>query len=323
MEIKYLIGKDSCPLKRRLTVKPKKPVASFNIQSVFLREAVRECYEFFDCFFDSHDAEPLIKNKKEIYNNLADEIMISIKRGEELNLFQYGGIPKRDFVSLWCLFKYLKPSQYTESGVFIGSSFFACIEASPETKILGIDPNLKPFRIPKSKLGNATLTDKFDFEESSSFIGNNGTSLAYFDCHINSAKRIIQAASKGYDFIIFDDSLGLEGTTGKKYPAFPTIPFILHSKELEENDYIEWSYDSSRHINTFKEIVKSIFFKFSFSAYQEISGVFSNSLIGLCKEANSKIEKCSKLPQLGDYILPNNYNQGNDSSKFIIKLKKG
>ncbi len=316
------MGKDSCPLIRKSSNKCTSPITSSNIQSFFLKEAVKECYEFFDNFFETFKSKSLCEKNDEEFKNLADEIIISIKRGENFKLFNFGGIPKRDFVTLWCLFKYLQPSKYTESGVFIGSSLFSCIEASPKTKILGIDPNLRPFKIPKTEIGNVILTDKYDFEESASMIGNQGTSLAYFDCHINSAIRIIQAALKGYDYVIFDDSLGLEGTTAKKYPAFPTIPFIVHSEDLKINDYIKWSYSSRIQNNTFKELVKSIFGNMTFSAYQEISGVFSESLIELCKEAKEKIEKYAKLPQLGDFVLPNNYSQGNDSSKFIIKLKK-
>lgn len=303
-------------------MQPSMPTASLNLQLFFLKKAITECYTFFDQFFDASVKGDCVFSDANALDELANQLMSSLKRAEELSLFQKGGIPRRDFVSLWCVFRYLKPDYYTESGVFIGSSFFACTEASPHTKALGIDPNLANLRIPATNNPNSRFTSKYDFCHSESMKRSGGISIAYFDDHINSALRIIQSWDKGYNYLIFDDSLGLDGTIAKKYPAFPSIPFILHSDELKEGDFVKWSYSStSSSLTNVKRVLRNVFNVVRLKAHEEISATFSNELISLCMEASSKIERCSKLPQLGDFILPNNYSQFVDTSKYIIKLK--
>ena len=64
---------------------------------------------------------------------------------------------------------------------------------------------------------------KTDFSKYNFKDENLTSSLVYFDDHINTAERILQASDKGFKNLIFDDSCGLMGTVERIYPSLPSF----------------------------------------------------------------------------------------------------
>ncbi|MDP1171564.1 hypothetical protein, partial [Klebsiella pneumoniae] len=80
-----------------------------------------------------------------------------------------------------------------------------------------------------------------DFSELQLDIEDDEVSLAYFDDHVDSAARILQASEKGLKYLVFDDSTGLEGVCQRAYPAVPTIPMILDIECFRPGDRMAWT----------------------------------------------------------------------------------
>jgi len=213
---------------------------------------------------------------------------------------------------------------YIESGVFIGSSLWACLSASPKTKVVGIDPNLTKLRIPAEFLGTTKLIDNVDFSTLDIDNNTSNNTVVYFDDHINSAARIIRSFEKGIRYLIFDDSQGIEGTVKKRFPAFPCIPFILHSDLIEPGDFIGWSFNliNPKGMPTYgiKKTLSKLKMKMYRKNYENLYVQFDQNILEQCRHAKKLIKKVEKIPSITDLIVPNNYSMSPESSKFIIEL---
>ena len=110
----------------------------------------------------------------------------------------------------------------------MGSSIHAFMNSPAIKKIFAIDPDLRNLKIPRKSIPGAELIDEKDFSQID-FVLSGMKALVYFDDHIDTARRIIQASQKGFRYVLFDDSTGLEGICQRFYPAIPTIPMIMCS----------------------------------------------------------------------------------------------
>ncbi|NKW88145.1 hypothetical protein HGG65_00835 [Alteromonadaceae bacterium A_SAG4] len=257
-------------------------------------EAVKEAICFYSSFFSVDKRALNVHELCEAYNHYHSEAI-------QLGLFKKGGVREKDHLNFWCLSKVLNPDFYVESGVFIGSSLHAFIDNESLKKVVAIDPDLSKLKLPLAKGEKFTLIDDKDFSELS-FNNLPSNSLAYFDDHIDSARRIIQSQRYGLKYIIFDDSTGMQGLTQRLYPAFPTIPMILKSELFEEGEEISWSFTHPQ------------------SGITRQTVTISEELLAHCRTAEKLIKRVAKLPDLGDYIPLTTPTPMYDMTKYIIEL---
>ena len=283
------------------------------LQKKLIAIAVKEATEFYCDFFNAKRSD-----KSCDYMSIAYEYGKDYEQAVSLGLFQSGGIREKDHLSLWCLCRTYQPDMYIESGVFIGSSMHAFISSPSIKKIVAIDPNLKSLKIPKQMMLDAEFVDDKDFSELE--LEHDGLkSLVYFDDHIDTASRIQQASSKGFKYVIFDDSTGFEGVCQRLYPAIPTIPMIMNVEALSEGDELSWSFRPQRQ-RGFKSLLKKVINTDRSTADKRVSLVIDKEFIIKCHETKKLIKRCIAIPDLGKYIPQPNPEKMVDISKYLVEL---
>lgn len=247
--------------------------------------------------------------------SLAAEYERHYLQAVSLGLFAAGGIREKDHLNFWCLSQVFSPAVYVESGVFIGSSLHAFINSSAIKKIFAIDPDLSKLRIPRDSIPGAALIDDKDFSQID-YVLSGMKALVYFDDHIDTARRIIQASAKEFRYLLFDDSTGLEGICQRMYPAIPTIPLIMNAELLNPGDELAWTFGGSQ-IDRPRGIVKNNM------AATRVRLTISQELIEECIAAKKLIRKYSLLPNLGEFIPPQYPERMADTSKYLVELHQG
>ncbi len=311
MDRKYLMGVGDGLVRSDMKEKWDTYVSA-NLRSNLLKLAIKDAYSFY-CGFFKHDCKSLDLDE------LVSEYIIELKHARELNLFKTGGVREKDHINLWCLSRVLLPALYIESGVFIGSSLHAFLKSSKLEKIIAIDPNLGKLKIAKKDIPNGVFIDDKDFSEID--IQNPpANSLVYFDDHINTAKRIIQACDKGLKYLLFDDSTGIEGTCQRLYPAVPTIPMIMNWEYFNLHDEIKWIWQPAQILElNFKNVIKKLI-SGKVPTNKSVQLKIDEQFIEQCKLAKSVIKRYSKIPDLGDYIPQTFPEKMVDTSKFLVEL---
>ena len=283
-----------------------------DLRQSLLKIGMNTSFSFYGDFFNKDtsklDLDFLTKN-----------YLQDLAEAEKFKLFETGGIKQKDHLNFWCLSKLLSPKLYVESGVFIGSSLHAFSKAKSLEKIIAIDPNLTALRIPKKELSAAEFIGNLDFSQIQ-IDDVPKESLVYFDDHINTASRIIQAKKKGFKYLLFDDSTGIEGICQRLYPATPTVPMILNYQVLKPGHVIEWDwtvpYNTKR---TLKRRIKDLTGIGSTNNYR-VQLKIDTFLIQQCQEAYSLIKQHSKIPDLGEFVLQTTPEGTIDTTKYIIEL---
>jgi hypothetical protein len=137
----------------------------------------------------------------------------------------------------------LKPELIIESGVWKGHTTRLLGEACPDATIHGFDIDL-------SKVEHRNARTHFHQQDWSTFdLGkvNPEKAVAFFDCHVNHARRIIEASARGFKHVLFDDDPPLHKLYSYGAPAFPTakmlrtgipttlneVNWIWHGKEVK------------------------------------------------------------------------------------------
>lgn len=146
---------------------------------------------------------------------------------------------------LFLLCRAMNPEIIVESGVWKGHSTWLFEQACPDASIFGFDKNLNHLEYNHLK-ANLLEHDwnQFDFPEF-----NPKKALVFFDCHVNHAKRIIEAHMKGFKHLLFDDN----PPAHKVYshiPGIPTAHMVYSGIGLDSPD-ISWIWNN-------EEITKSI-----------------------------------------------------------------
>jgi hypothetical protein len=131
-------------------------------------------------------------------------------------------------------------------------------QACPDAKIFGFDRNLKNVEY---KNLNATLIE-MDWSTYQLPEFNPDKAFIFFDCHVNHAKRLLEAKEKGFKHIIFDDNPPIH----KIFSHIPGIPTaaMLQANQGIDNPDISWVWnekDISRNIDPVeakkaKELIK-------------------------------------------------------------------
>lgn len=116
----------------------------------------------------------------------------------------------------------LNPVFIIESGVWRGHMSWLFEQACPDAAILGFDINLGNLEYKKGKV----IFHQQDWSEYQ--LGNidSEKSLVFFDCHVNHAKRILEAYDRGFRHLLFDDNPPIYKLYGYGLPGFPTANMI-------------------------------------------------------------------------------------------------
>lgn len=133
-----------------------------------------------------------------------------------------GGMKIPHMLNAWFVIKKMKPKFIIESGVWKGLGTWFFNQASPESQIICIDPDVTP-RIYTDK--NAKYYTK-DFSLLNLDIDTENT-LVFFDDHQNSIERIKQCVEKKFKTLMFEDN----------YP-FDKGDCYSIKKVLSKKDYI-------------------------------------------------------------------------------------
>ncbi|NES83176.1 MAG: hypothetical protein F6K10_18195 [Moorea sp. SIO2B7] len=310
MDKKFLMGVGDW-LTRSNAAVDKSTYVSPRLRKNLIMAAISRSYDFYSNFFE-------IPVTNIDFEKLAAEYERHYLQAISLGMFAVGGIREKDHLNFWCLSQLFSPEVYVESGVFIGSSLHAFINSPAIKKIFAIDPNLSKLRIPRESIPGAELIDSKDFSQID-FTLSGMKSLVYFDDHIDTARRIIQASEKGFRYLLFDDSTGLEGICQRLYPAIPTIPMIMNADILNPGDELAWTFGSSS-INGVRGFAKNIIRGKSNMAATRLNLSISQELIEECFEAKKLIKKYRVISNLGEFIPPQYPERMVDTSKYLVEL---
>lgn len=310
MDKEFLMGNNDW-LTRSIVGRDQSTSISPKLRHNLIMAAMKSSYGFYSGFFEIS-----------ILNVDFDELAVKYKRdfshAVSLGLFAAGGIREKDHLNLWCLSQAFSPELYVESGVFIGSSLHAFISSPSIKKIVAIDPNLNNLKLSKESIPGAELISNKDFSQIE--INVSGMrSLVYFDDHIDTAKRVLQAYEKGFRYLLFDDSTGFEGICQRLYPAIPTIPMIMNAEVLSVGDQLCWTF--KRPSSWLKGIAKRIAGRKGHLAQTKVTLAITQELVAKCLEAKEVIKQYGAIPDLGQFIPQRHPEQMLDTSKFLVELK--
>lgn len=307
----------SSPIIRTLRFNCRLPSAPDNFTDCQLRFAVK--------YFLSNLPDFLQIDRSAVnIERLFSAIKSSLADASAIGLLSVGGISKKDYVSLFIIFYCLKLTFYLESGVFIGSSLHSALSSlnniSNHSKFVAIDPNLSKVKLLQSDYSDLTFISHLDFSQlPDNLLPSKGdVSLAYFDDHINTASRLIDAFKNGFKFAIVDDACGFDGMFRRLYPALPSIPMIINPDALSVGDSFTWSYSMK-----FDFSPKSLFrlILSGFKPFTRCKFSIDSSFIESCYLAKSCIDSWCVIPELGDYIFDSNTTSLLPTHKYLVKFK--
>jgi hypothetical protein len=128
---------------------------------------------------------------------------------------------------LYVIARILNPDLIVESGVWKGHSSWLLSQACPNANQYGFDISLKKLEYPGLKV---QMLEQ-DWQDYTFPAFNADKSLIFFDCHINHARRLIEAKAKGFKHILFDDNPPI-------HKIFSLVPGIPTAAMLFENEGI-------------------------------------------------------------------------------------
>lgn len=144
-------------------------------------------------YFSSFISESISSGKVFEHGRVED----TVSKAQSIGLIKQGdgGISLGSYVSMTALAEAIQVKTYIESGVHKGSSLHAICSQPSVNRIYLLDPNLEKLEfepeVPTTKL------DDLDFafwSPPQDFIADE--SLVFFDDHINTANRILQASKR-------------------------------------------------------------------------------------------------------------------------------
>jgi hypothetical protein len=142
---------------------------------------------------------------------------------------------------LFLLARLMRPNLIVESGVWKGHTTWLLEQACPDARICGFDINLGHLEY---KDGKAEFYES-DWSQHTFGKVDPEKSLCFFDCHVNHARRIIEAHERGFRHLLFDDNPPDYKLYSYRRPAFPTVDMVVNSR-LRENQAISWYWQGTR-----------------------------------------------------------------------------
>lgn len=152
---------------------------------------------------------------------------------------------------LYLTARMVAPQVFIESGVWKAHTTWLISKAIPDASIFAYDIDLS--RVEYS--GPAIEFHQFDWsvDDADKFAGK--ACCAYFDCHIDHARRILEARQRGIKYLLFDDDPPLEKLYAYLLPGFPTASMLSRGqhrglvspvKWVSRGKNVEYEFDESQ-----------------------------------------------------------------------------
>ena len=248
-----------------------------------------------------------------------EEYIENLKEGITEGIFAIGGIELKDHVNLSVLLHILKPDLYVESGVFRGASLHAALFSVDADRVIGIDP-VDRFLLDsiRKRLVNP-IEVNCDFEDLNANAGSDARKAVYFDDHINSMLRLVQARQNGFRYAIFDDSCGIEGIGQRRYPALPTVGMLRHQDLFKLGDTLEWAVP----VRTKIEYLKGLLQTGQLVKYRRLRVVIDEGILEELSQGAECVETIIPFPDLSELLFSQQPGRINNTQKYLVILKEG
>ncbi|MDB5557329.1 MAG: hypothetical protein JWQ36_263 [Enterovirga sp.] len=150
---------------------------------------------------------------------------------------QSGGSRYNNLLLLFLIGKAVAPRLIMDSGTYMGASAWALRLSSPHARLLSFDLDLSRLRLrmPGVEYVETDWT-AFDWSGLPTAEG-----LCYFDDHVDQARRLLEAAERGFPLAIFDDDFPVTSFApmAGNGNALPKIEFVLDD-ELRQDREVTW-----------------------------------------------------------------------------------
>lgn len=147
-----------------------------------------------------------------------------------------GGSGFNDALWLFVAARAIAPSQIVESGTHRGFSAWVLRQACPQAP-------LSTFDVDTSKVEwsdpNVTVTQG-DWSTHVAADPANAETLAFFDDHINHARRVAEAHARGFRWLLVDDNFRATQVYATGGPPLPSLA-MLFDPELNDGDEVAWT----------------------------------------------------------------------------------
>lgn len=137
------------------------------------------------------------------------------------------------------------PAVAIDSGTFKGASAWTMKLAAPDAAILSFDIDLTQL--------TARAPDVIYLEQDWASFDWSGydlsESLAYFDDHVDQAKRLLEAKARGIPLCLFDDDMNVFNFPGMAHGGFsiPKVEFVMDDALRQEKD-VRWLEGKREHV---------------------------------------------------------------------------
>jgi hypothetical protein len=147
---------------------------------------------------------------------------------------QDGGSGFHNSFWLFTIARALEPRLIVESGVWKGHTTWLLTQACPGADVHGFDLTLKRVegRSP------AITWHEHDWSRYEFPVFDPARALVFFDCHVNHARRILEASARGFRHLLFDDNPPAHKLYGYGLPGVPTVAMVRAAGEAR--DQIAW-----------------------------------------------------------------------------------
>ncbi len=159
-----------------------------------------------------------------------------------------GGSGFNDGLWIFAFARALDPEVIVESGVHKGHSTWLLRQACPDAEIHSFDVDLSHlvYRDPKGNLEGR------DWTEAALPSLEGRTGLAFFDDHVDQARRLREAYERGFRHLLFDDNLPAFNLYATGRPPVPTLEMIMDGG-LEPDTEIRWSRNGKTYRYVYRE----------------------------------------------------------------------
>ena len=148
-----------------------------------------------------------------------------------------GGSGFNDSLWLFVLARALAPTWIVESGVHKGHSTWILRQACPDARIFSFDITLRNVQYHDEN------TQYFEGDWCDWSVPRDldpGRALIFFDDHIDQARRLVEAARRGFETALFDDNFPTEHLYATGGPPVPTLAMVMDG-DLANEAEIEWT----------------------------------------------------------------------------------
>jgi hypothetical protein len=150
---------------------------------------------------------------------------------------QVGASRFNNLLWLYLLARMLRPTVIIDSGTYMGASAWALSLGSPDSPVHSFDPDLSRLKLKRPGI-QYIQADWTTFDIKSCDVSRG---LCYFDDHVDQVGRLIQAAERGFSFVIFDDDFPVTSFVSMAHDglALPKVEFALDDR-LGDEEVISW-----------------------------------------------------------------------------------